>query len=185
MEKIRSFLAIDVDNPLKDKIIEVQKILDEANAQLKFVEPENLHFTLKFFGQINNNMIKELSRIIKEKIGSYKPFKLKIEGIGVFPNKNYMRVIWLGAKNPKKFSEIQKAFDEQFSKLGFKKEKSYIPHLTIARVKGGKNKDKLLKKIEELENIQIGEMQIKELKLKKSELRPEGPVYTTIKTFKL
>ncbi|HOQ20335.1 MAG: RNA 2',3'-cyclic phosphodiesterase [Methanothermobacter tenebrarum] len=185
MGKIRSFLAIDVDNPLKDKIIEVQRILEEADAQLKFVEPENLHFTLKFFGQINNNMIEKLSRTIKEKIGSYKPFKLKIEGVGVFPNKNYMRVIWLGAKNPEEFSEIQKTLDEEFKRLGFKKEKSYIPHLTIARVKGGKNKDRLLEKIEELENVQIGEMQIKELKLKKSELKPEGPTYTTIKTFKL
>ncbi|MDI9624761.1 MAG: RNA 2',3'-cyclic phosphodiesterase [Methanothermobacter sp.] len=185
MEKIRSFLAIDVDNTLKDKIIEAQKVLEGADAQLKFVEPENLHFTLKFFGQIDNKMIEELSRVIKESIGSYKPFKLKIEGVGVFPNKNYMRVIWLGAENPNEFSKIQKTLDEEFKKLGFKKEKSYIPHLTIARVKGGKNKDKLLEKIEEIEDIKIGEMQIKELKLKKSELRPEGPKYTTIKTFKL
>lgn len=185
MGRIRSFLAIDVDNSLKDKITEAQRILEEADAQVKFVEPENLHFTLKFFGQIDNKMIEELSRIIKEKIVVFKPFKLKIEGVGVFPNKNYMRVIWLGAKNPERFSEIQKSLDKEFKRLGFKKEKSYIPHLTIARVKGGKNKDRLLEKIEELENIRIGEMQIKELKLKKSELKPEGPTYTTIKKFKL
>ena len=185
MEKIRSFLAIDIDNSLKDKIIEVQRSLREAEAQLKFVEPENLHFTLKFFGETNQKILEEISNIIKEKIKPYKPFKLKIEGLGVFPNKNYMRVLWLGVQNPEEFSEIQKTLDKEFQKLGFRKERSYIPHLTIARVKGGKNKARLREKIEELANTKIGEMQVKKLKLKKSELKPEGPEYTNLKTFKL
>ncbi len=185
MEKIRSFLGIDIDDPLKDKIIEVQETLKEADAHVKFVEPENLHFTIKFFGEITPRMIKKLSNVIKDKIESYSPFKLYIKGIGVFPNRRYMRVLWLGVENPEKFSKLQKALDEEFSKMKFKKEKSYIPHLTIGRVKGGKNKNMLIKKLEELEDVEIGSTNVKELKIKKSELKPSGPVYTDLKVFKL
>ena len=75
--------------------------------------------------------------------------------------------------------------DEEFLKLGFKKEKSYIPHLTIARVKGAKNKEALINLIKEMENVYIGDMLVDKLVLKKSELTPVGPIYTNLKEFKL
>jgi 2'-5' RNA ligase len=83
------------------------------------------------------------------------------------------------------FSRLQMAMDEDFQKMGFKKERSYVPHLTMGRVRGAKNKDALLSKIDELKDIEIGKMKIEKLLLKESVLKRDGPVYTTVNEFVL
>ncbi|MCE7698492.1 MAG: RNA 2',3'-cyclic phosphodiesterase, partial [Methanobacterium paludis] len=90
-----------------------------------------------------------------------------------------------GVENAEPFSQMQMGFDEDFVKRGFKKERSYIPHLTIGRVKGAHNKDALVAAINELEDVEIGKMIVKKIVLKQSELTPVGPVYTDVKEFKL
>lgn len=182
---MRAFLAVDVDEVLVDKIIEVQKQLAEAEAQVKYVEPENLHFTFKFFGDISMEKADEIISLIEGKMNEYKPFEISIKKTGVFPHMGYMRVIWLGVENAEPFSKMQMDFDEDFVKMGFKKERSYIPHLTIGRVKGANNKDALVSAINELEDVEIGKMTVKKIVLKQSELTPVGPVYTDVKEFEL
>jgi RNA 2',3'-cyclic 3'-phosphodiesterase len=182
---MRAFLAVDVDEVLVGKITEVQKQLAEAEAQVKFVEPENLHFTFKFFGDISREKADEIISMIEGKMNEYKPFEISIKNTGVFPHMGYMRVIWLGVENAEPFSQMQMGFDENFVKMGFKKERSYIPHLTIGRVKGAHNKDALVAAINQLEDVEIGKMTVKKIVLKQSELTPVGPVYTDLKEFEL
>ena len=182
---MRAFLAVDLDESLKDRVLEVQEKLKEADAIVKFVEKENLHFTCKFFGEIPEKKADKIIEVIEENIKKFKPFKIEIKGSGVFPHFGYIRVIWLGLENPEYFEKMLKDFDEEFKKLGFKKERSYTPHLTIGRVKGSKNKEMLVSKIKEEESIEIGPMEISKISLKKSELTPEGPIYTNVKEFKL
>lgn len=182
---MRAFLAVDLDKSLKEKVLETQEKLKEADSIVKFVEKENLHFTCKFFGEISGEKTDTISRVVEEKIEKFKPFQIKIKGTGVFPNYGYVRVIWLGLEDPKYFSKILEDFDEEFKTMGFKKDKSYIPHLTIGRVKGPKNKETLISKIKEMEGIEIGSMKVNRITLKKSELTPQGPVYTTVKEFEL
>lgn len=182
---MRVFLAVDLDESLKERVLRVQEKLKEADAIVKFVETENLHFTCKFFGEISHKKADIIIEIIEEKIKQFKSFKIDIKGSGVFPHFGYIRVIWLGLENPEYFSRMLKELDEEFVKLGFKKERSYIPHLTIGRVKGSKNKELLVSKIKEQENIEIGPMEVSKISLKKSELTPEGPIYTSVKEFKL
>ena len=95
---MRAFLAVDVDELLVDKILEVQKQLAEAEAQVKYVEPENLHFTFKFFGDISMEKADEIISLIEGKMNEYKPFEISIKKTGVFPHMGYMRVIWLGVE---------------------------------------------------------------------------------------
>ena len=95
----------------------------------------------------------------------------------------YMRVIWLGVEEPEQFSQLQQDLDQEFVKMGFKKERSYIPHLTIARVKGPRNKEILAETVQKLESIEIGQMTLEKIVLKKSELTPVGPIYTDIQQF--
>lgn len=178
-------MAIDVDKKLEDKISRVQTQLMEADAPVKFVEPENLHLTFKFFGDIIEEKVNEIIALTNDKVKKYNPFELSMRGLGVFPNLGYIRVIWVGLVDPEPFSRMQMDFDEDFVKMGFKKERSYIPHLTIGRVKGARNKDALVSKIKELENIEIGNMSVDKLMLKESELTPSGPIYNTLKEFHL
>jgi RNA 2',3'-cyclic 3'-phosphodiesterase len=177
---MRAFLAVEVDPHLIYKIKDVQKKLGEANAMVKFVETENLHFTFKFLGDITPEKSETIIEMVEEQVKKYSPFKITIKGTGVFPNMGYIRVLWLGVEHPGAFSKVQREMDEEFAKMGFKKERSYIPHLTIGRVKGTQNKDALVSAVEELENVEIGTMNIDRLTLKKSELTPVGPMYTDL-----
>lgn len=182
---MRVFLAIEIDEKLLDKIDDVQKQFAECEAPVKYVETENLHCTLKFFGEIDEDKVNDIIEVIENKIENHEPFKVNIKKSGVFPNERYIRVLWLGMEDVEPFSNLQKDLDEEFVKMGFKKERSYVPHLTIGRVKGAKNKAELLSKLKDLGNIEIGEMDINKIVLKKSELTPNGPIYTTIKEFDL
>jgi 2'-5' RNA ligase len=182
---MRAFLAVDLDEKLKDEVIKVQKRIMNANAQFKFVELENLHFTFKFLGEVSYSKVEDLKVMIENKIIDYNPFKLSIMKTGFFPHSGYIRVIWLGVENPEVYSKMQMELDEEFVKLGFKKEKSYIPHLTIARVKVAKNKEALISLVKEMENVNIGDMMVDKLVLKESELTPVGPIYSNLIEFKL
>ena len=182
---MRAFLAAEIDEELKEKITDVQKQLMEADAPVKYVEPHNLHFTFKFFGEINEKKHEEIVSVVKSKVQNYSPFEMSIKGVGLFPNPRYIRVVWLGVGDSGPFSRLQMAMDEDFQKMGFKKERSYVPHLTMGRVRGAKNKDALLSKIDELKDIEIGKMKIEKLLLKESVLKRDGPVYTTVNEFDL
>jgi RNA 2',3'-cyclic 3'-phosphodiesterase len=182
---MREFLAVDIDPKHLNKIAEIQRGLSDADAPVKFVERENLHLTLKFFGEISDTKNKEIISIVQEKLKKYQPFPLHIKRMGVFPNLGYIRVVWLGIEEPNNFSVIQKDLDHDFINMGFKKERSYTPHLTIGRVKGAHNKEALVAKIKELEEVDIGKMTIDRVVLKKSELTPAGPIYTNQKEFQL
>ncbi len=182
---MRVFLSIEIDEKLLDKISDVQKQFMECEAPVKYVETENLHCTLKFFGEIEDNKLNDIIEAIENKIKNHEPFKVNIKKTGVFPNERYIKVLWLGMEGVEPFSNLQKDLDQDFVKMGFKKERSYTPHLTIGRVKGAKNKKELLSKLEELGDVEIGEMGINKIVLKKSELTPAGPIYTTLKEFDL
>ena len=188
VDEHRCFLAIDIESHLLEKIGEIQEEFKKTNNNVKYVEKENLHFTLKFFGNIDNNKINEITRLIKEvlsRIDSTDKTDLFIEGIGTFPNENYMKVLWIGTKNNNFLSNLQKDLDSEFKKLGFKSEKKFKTHLTIGRIRNLKNKREFKEKIEELKNIKIGKMDITKISLKKSELTPKGPIYSDIEVFNI
>ncbi len=87
----------------------------------------------------------------------------------------------MGVEEPDTFSKMQEDFDQEFVKMGFNKERSYIPHLTIGRVKGVQNKELLSNIVNELEDIDIGSMTVDRIILKESEFTPVGPIYTDLK----
>ena len=182
---MRAFMAVGVNKKLVDEIMEIQKMLAEANALVKFVEPENLHFTFKFLGDITPEKAKAILEMAEEKVKNYSPFNITIKGTGVFPNLGYIRVIWLGVENTEEFSKMQEDFDKEFVNMGFNKERSYIPHLTVGRVKGVQNKELLVSVVKELENIEVGTMKVDRLILKESDLTPVGPIYTDHKVIHL
>lgn len=194
----RCFLAIDMQPSLVEKIGEVQKEFKKTKNNVKYTEKENLHFTIKFFGNITEDKIDEIKNVIKKVIIKIKEesindilddadFKteLAIEGIGTFPNKKYMKVLWIGTKNNDFLTDLQKELDSEFEKIGFEKEKNFKTHLTIGRIRNLKYKKEFKEKIEELETINIGNMSISKISLKKSELTPEGPIYSDIEIFNI
>lgn len=178
MSKFRGFIAIDID--VAPKVLEFEKEIEQTGADVKLVEPENIHMTLKFLGDLDEELVDQIENIMKDAVKEIDPFTIKLNGTGVFPNKNYIKVVWIGIEDGQIIETIAKRIDEQLSTLGFKKEKrGFSPHLTLGRVKTAKNKERLVKTIEKYEDVEFGEFEINSIKLKKSDLTPKGPIYTT------
>ena len=172
---MRCFLCIELDDEIKN---EIEKIKRDFNIQgIKLVKRENLHITVKFLGEINEET---LNKILNLDL-SVEELEVNILKMGVFPNEEYIRVIWIGLDD--KLIPIFKEIDEKLGKLGFKKEKSYIPHITIGRVKfiSNNNKIKIINNIKKYSNLNLGKMKIKHITLMKSTLTKSGPIYEVIK----
>lgn len=185
MSQIRAFLAIDVDEDLKAKMYRIIKEFKQIDANIKYVDLQNLHLTLKFFGDIDIEGINLLSSKISKVVEGFDRFDLKIKGCGAFPNTNRIKVIWLGLENDEIVKELHDELDKEFVRLGFDKDKRFSSHLTIGRMKSAKGKTKVKSTIEEFDDVEIGSMSVNSIILKKSTLTPQGPIYEDLKIFEL
>lgn len=185
MSQIRAFLAIDVDEDLKAKMYKIIKKFKQIDANIKYVELENLHLTLKFFGDIDTEGIDLLSSKIESVVSNFDNFTVKIKGCGAFPNNNRIKVIWFGLDDDEIVRKLHDELDKEFVKLGFDKDRKFSTHLTIGRMKSAKGKNKVKSTIEEFSDVEIGEMSVDRIILKKSTLTPQGPIYDDLKIFEL
>ena len=184
MTTFRGFIAIDIN--VTPNILKFLKDITNSNADVKLVEPQNIHITLKFLGDVPEDKINDIEQIMKYSVKEIEPFTIKLSETGVFPNQNYIRVVWIGIKNAETIETISRSIDERLSQLGFKKEKrGFSAHLTIGRVKTAKNKQLLLKAIEDYKDFEFSTQDVNSIKLKKSDLTSKGPIYTTLKEVKL
>jgi 2'-5' RNA ligase len=184
MSKFRGFISIDIGS--FQKLVQFGNEIKNSGANVKLVETENIHITLKFLGDTSEEHIEKIEEIMKNSVKETDSFEIKLKNVGVFPNQNYIKVIWIGIENGEIIAEIAKKIDDELSKLGFKKEKrGFSAHLTVARVRSAKSKEKLLQIIEKYRNIDFLSFNVESIKLKKSDLTPKGPIYTTLKDIKI
>jgi len=175
---MRCFIAIDVPNELRERLIKLQRmLLKHCNA--KTVEKENLHITMLFLGEIEEKRLKELSEILNN-LKKEHPVKVYVRGVGAFPNKNYIRIVWVGCSG---LEYLQEKIKKIAKKIGFESKKEGKPHLTLARVKSVHDKASL-KKILDNEEI-FGEVIVDSVKIKKSTLTKKGPIYEDLHIIKL
>lgn len=180
MRLIRSFIAIDVNDPgVVNKIVQVQKEFVGLGAVVKFVEPENLHITIKFLGEIPESLVNKIIEVLFQI--NFEEFTIFLRGVGCFPNINRPKVLWIGvSQGAENLTEIHRMVDQALRKIGIRRDAGkFHPHVTIGRVKGGRT-DKLGKRILNLKNIDIGIIHVNNIKLKKSTLTSKGPIYTTL-----
>ena len=185
MSQLRAFLAIDVDEDLKAKMYKIIKQFKQIDANIKYVDLENLHLTLKFFGDIDTEGIDLLSSKIAGVVSNFDNFTVKIKGCGAFPNTKRIKVIWLGIDEDEIIKKLHDELDKEFVKLGFDKDKKFSSHLTIGRMRNAKGKEKVKSTIEEFKEVEIGEMTVDKIVLKKSTLTPQGPIYEDLEIFEL
>ena len=172
---MRTFVAIEVSN--KDVLNSIHKIQSELNIKAKPVELHNMHFTVQFLGEVSEEMVGKVSDALSSL--EFSSFSISFVGIGVFPKPSFPRVIWIGVDEGinelEKLAEIIRA---KLSQLGFSPDKKFKPHVTIFRVK---NKiEGVSDKLEKFSAHHFGKQTISEIKLKKSELTPNGPIYTDL-----
>jgi 2'-5' RNA ligase len=184
---IRSFLAIEIPGAIQKKIEEVQEDLKSSRADVRWVSPEKIHLTLKFFGNIEESRIDPIVRSIGGPIQTTSSFFLKVRGIGAFPHLKNPRVIWMGLVDEKEIlTHFQKQLEEELEKIGFEsEERTFHPHLTLGRTRTSKGREELISRIEKHKEEEFGDLQIERMVLFKSDLRPTGPIYTSLRELKL
>ncbi len=176
---MRAFLGISVSEDLKPRIESIQDSF--YNFDIKFVERENLHFNLKFFKEIDDEKVEQLKKVLGVICKQFQPFEIKISGVGAFPTMNYVRVIWLGVKDGYQIlASLAEMIENALESLGFEIEERFVPHLTLGRVRTGKNKNDMIVLLKQLENIEVGKMTVDKLVLFQSKLSPNGPVYEEV-----
>ena len=187
---MRTFIAIELSEEIKNSLAQIESHLKYSGADVKWVEKDNIHLTLKFLGEIDDKKCEKVKIVLDEVAKTTKQFEISLKDIGAFPKIEYPRVIWVGLdKGSKKSTELAAKVDEALSKIGFEKEtRPFAAHLTIGRVRSPKNKEVLKEKLVSFKgpgtSIQ-GPGKITSVILFQSKLTPAGPIYSKLYEAKL
>ena len=181
-EKIRTFIAIDLPESVRTAIRTIQADIRSSGFKARWVRPENVHLTLRFLGDVDTHLIAKINSAIQTSAKEIAPFHLGGRSIGVFPNSRRPRVLWMGL-----FGQIgallrlQKKIETQLALLGFAKEKrTFTGHLTIGRIKGKAPLRQVIRILTQYETYVTEPFAVKEVILFKSQLTPDGSIYTHI-----
>ena len=182
---IRTFLAIELPEEIKVQIGNIQNRLKATVKGVRWTRPEGIHLTLKFFGNISENDIANISRIVERNTVDVRPLTLNVSTVGTFPNFKRPRVLWLGINGSvERLSDLQKEVEKDLEAIGFQREnRAFRAHLTLGRVKSPKDVKGLSEIIKSEESYDAGSFYAGGLTLFKSDLTPKGAIYTKLAYF--
>lgn len=183
---MRAFVALDIsDEGVLGSLASFQRELAATGADLKLVERQNLHFTLKFLGEISESEANEAdSRLRKLRLTGG---LVSVAGIGAFPNAARPNVVWVGVaqEDEAKVLPIGEAVIKALEGIGEQETRPFQAHLTIARVRSGRNREQLTSAIRMNSQRPFGVFKLATFKLKSSRLTPSGPVYGDVGAYDL
>lgn len=179
---MRTFIAIELPREIKDFLSDLQDQLKASRSDFKWVEPQNIHLTLKFLGEINDEQLNKIIKILDDAAKSSKDFRIRIASVGAFPKINFPRVIWVGIdQGNRETKELAKTLEEKIEKIGIAKEdRPFSSHITIGRLRSPLNREGLVKELNNLVNNfgqRTLEFHVTKITLFKSTLTPKGPIY--------
>lgn len=181
MRQVRSFIAVELPEEMMKRIYSIVLEASKAGGNIKWVEERNLHLTLKFLGNVPEEMIPTVSAVIDSVASAFEPFEFNVVGVGGFPNLTRPRVIWVGVSDAQHLLRLQRQIEEAMERLGFQREeKEFHPHITIGRVKSHHGIGKVIEALRKHEGEQLGRVEVKQITLMRSDLSPSGPTYTPI-----
>ncbi len=187
---MRCFIAIEIPEDIRAGLADLQKELagkvDVHQGDVKWVEPESMHLTLKFLGEIPDNQIVAVCNITKEVTGRYQGFDLAIREAGSFGGRS-ARVLWVGAGlECPELLEVQQDLEDELADAGWPKEgRQFSGHLTLCRIRNSKAGEKLGKLIEQYKDYDLGMVHAGSITVFESQLTPQGPLYTPLGNYKL
>lgn len=184
---MRLFTAIPVPDHIKQYAGTIRKELENTGADVKWVEEENYHLTLKFLGDVSPDTLEQIDDFLERAAVSSPSFRLRLQGMGFYPHRRRPRVVWIGIAG-----ELEKALflgdrvDAYLASLGFEVENRRDYHLTMGRIRSERNIDNLVNTVLARENeIQTNFFSVREFYLMESQLTSSGPIYTIKKKFSL
>jgi RNA 2',3'-cyclic 3'-phosphodiesterase len=185
-ENLRAFLAFETSAAVIEGLLSVEEELRRTGADIKLVDKDNLHFTVKFLGEVPEDVVAEIDRRIAA-LALSKMEDISVRGIGAFPDATRPRVVWAGLSpedEPVVSKSAQRVIDA-LAGIGESDDRKYHPHITLARVRSPRNQEALTAAIRGLSQREFGTSSFTALKLKSSTLTPKGPIYRDVREYPL
>jgi RNA 2',3'-cyclic 3'-phosphodiesterase len=186
---MRCFVAIDIDETIQAALADLQdNIRKEAHlekGEATWVKPSLMHLTIKFLGEINDEQAPQVCRIAEEIAARHKTFTVEVANVGTFGKP--AKVLWVGiGEKSSELMALQKDMEEAFAKAGWpKEEREFSGHLTLCRIKSFKAAKKLPPAANHYATVPLGSQKIDAICVYKSQLTPDGPVYTLLQKSEL
>lgn len=176
----RTFIAVELDPQMQQDAGELQERLRASGAQLRWVKPHNLHFTLRFLGEIPAAQVARASVAVRETAGTMGPFTVEIGGLGAFPNFDRPQVVWVGSGDGAEALErLAAALDAALARQGFPEDRRrFRPHLTLGRAKDDRRWGDLVRALQQHREAGLGRQEVRHVTVMESRLTQDGPVYT-------
>ena len=189
--KLRSFIAVEIPAEIQRTILDNTASLQKTLAKplVRWVEAQNLHLTLKFLGDVAPEALEQLNGALKVEIINQRSFNMSVAGLGMFPNPQRPRIIWIGLEAPSALATLQHSVDSVATRMGYTpEERPFSAHLTIGRVGQSVTQADRMKISAAIKTMTIGNLgmfHVEAICIFKSDLRPGGPVYTPLYTLPL
>jgi 2'-5' RNA ligase len=176
---MRLFIAVDVNEAVRRQLALVQKQLRErlGGAGIKWVNPDLIHLTLKFLGEVPDQDVPRVCRVVQEAANRHSPFEIRVHGIGTFGKP--ARVLWVGVLESEKLAALASDLETSFEAAGWPREaKGFSAHLTLARIREPRSGSAAQRAVQEQPPRSFGEVWIDQVVVYESRLSSKGPVYT-------
>lgn len=186
MQSIRTFIAFEVGNDVRARVADLTKRLKKSSADVRWVDPAQMHITLKFLGDVPNVEVPDVCRVVSEVADEFEPFELEFAGAGAFPNVSNPKTLWIGIAPGEGFDRLAAMNDRLESRLhdelGFARERrKFTPHLTIGRVNNTtESQAELTTILTENASFDAALTEVDELLVFASYLERNGPLYTVM-----
>lgn len=182
MALVRTFIAVEFSESLKEQISEIQKSLKVELGKLKWVPKDNFHLTLKFIGDVESRQVPKMAEGLKRTVQGRKPFTVNLAGLGGFPQIHFPKVIWIGVNQGREgLIQLQTAVEDALVVQGFDREtRSYSPHLTLARSRDHTDLKAVGDVLKRFRQPVTQEELVQSIRIMKSNLRRGGPIYTCL-----
>ncbi|GBC98364.1 RNA 2',3'-cyclic phosphodiesterase [bacterium HR17] len=178
---VRSFIALALSDEVRTVLTELLVELSRTGAPVKWVEPENLHLTLKFLGEVPEGQITEIVAALGAVARATPAFTFTVRGVGGFPDLRRPRVLWVGVDAPRELLQLHRMVEAAMERLGFPPEKrAFHPHITLGRVKTFNGLAAVLTVLQRYAGAMFGVTVARQLTLFRSDLSREGPTYTPL-----
>lgn len=186
MSLLRAFIAAELPPTLQDSIHNATADLRETldNGLIRWVPAHNVHLTLKFLGDVSASSLDLIKQMMVTEASQFPAFDMQVEGLGCYPNIRRPRVLWVGLKAPAELASLQRGIETAAARLGYEsEEREFSPHLTIGRVRQNASSGDVHKIRTGMESCRVGSLgtaHVDAVHLFKSELRPEGSIYSKL-----
>lgn len=183
---IRAFIGVPIDPTIAEKISQVAAQLKQRFPEVRWVAEANLHFTVKFLGDVEEAQIGAIGAALAEALRPFSRFTLNAKGLGVFPDLRRARILWVGLLGSS-LATLAAKVESTMIPFGFAPElKSFKPHLTVGRWRrfDGSPK-KLAEELERWKEFEFGQSEVTEVIFFRSVLKPEGAVYQPLNVVRL